>query len=173
MTDQRYHRIQSVTLPLAAILIVGGTTALILPSAFPILMFFVAYYYVLRAAEVLIAIMWEKGADIEYDNTRERKFFLDDERYPPSGTNGWVIVRTHDEFFEAVEKYGMPKFVSFDHDLGDETRGSGLSVAKEMIEMDLDHTVIPDDFDFYVHSQNPVGAENIDKLLVRYLDFRE
>lgn len=52
--------------------------------------------------------------------------FLDDERKPydvkwvrlPFAT--WEIVRNYNEFVLHVTKYGVPKFVSFDHDLADE-----------------------------------------------------
>lgn len=52
--------------------------------------------------------------------------FLDDERKPydvkwvrlPFAT--WEIARNYNEFVILVTKYGVPKFVSFDHDLADE-----------------------------------------------------
>ena len=100
------------------------------------------------------------------------KFFLDDERFPPDNSGEWIIVRTHDEFFDAITEYGPPDFVSFDHDLGDEINGSGMTVAKALVEMDLDDQIIPEGFDFYVHSQNPIGTTNISKLLHRYLEFK-
>jgi hypothetical protein len=49
---------------------------------------------------------------------------------------------------------------------------NGKSVANWMIERDLDHhrTWIPITFMFYVHSQNPTGAGNIEALLCQYMD---
>jgi hypothetical protein len=54
----------------------------------------------------------------------------------------------------------MPKFVSFDHDLGPR-RVTGMDFARWLIGYVMDKEVDVSDFDFYVHSQNPVGAENI------------
>ena len=52
--------------------------------------------------------------------------FLDDERVPsdvnwirlPSAA--WQVVRNFDEFCAAINKHGVPKFVTFDHDLAEE-----------------------------------------------------
>ena len=55
---------------------------------------------------------------------------LNDERTPldtfvytnnPIYLNGeWKIVRTYDAFVSYILKYGVPKMISFDHDLGEE-----------------------------------------------------
>jgi hypothetical protein len=46
--------------------------------------------------------------------------------------------------------------------------------VKWVIDMDLDNdgNFIPENFVFNVHSANPVGKENIEKLLVGYLKSR-
>ena len=100
------------------------------------------------------------------------RLFLDDERFPPE-KGEWVIVRT---FYEAVNycyKRGCPVFISLDHDLGEDTP-TGYDFAKWLVEQDMnsDGEYIPVDFTFYVHSQNPVGAENIKKYLNNYLEHR-
>ena len=52
--------------------------------------------------------------------------FLDDERNPSSVTwvrlpyVQWEVVRSHKEFTEFVNDFGLPEFVTFDHDLADE-----------------------------------------------------
>tara|TARA_R110000851_G_scaffold32177_1_gene86533 strand:- start:722 stop:943 length:222 start_codon:yes stop_codon:yes gene_type:complete len=67
----------------------------------------------------------------------------------------------------------MPHFISFDHDLGADTP-TGYDITKFLVELDLDahQTLLPADFDFYVHSQNPPGAANIEGLLRPYLAAR-
>ena len=85
------------------------------------------------------------------------KLFLDDERFPTG--DGWVILRTVEEAIAWVEANGFPSYVSFDHDLGNEAKGYTFAVY--LMERDLDLGDMPDDFAYYVHSQNPVGAENI------------
>lgn len=101
------------------------------------------------------------------------QLFLDDERQPPSH-GGWLVVRNYDKAIEAMKKFGCPKFMSFDHDLGIDENGvemTGKDVANWMINQHLDTgEFFPDDFDFCVHSQNSVGAENINSILRTYLD---
>ena len=95
------------------------------------------------------------------------KLFIDDEREPIGGD--WVIARSHWEAIEIIIRRGMPKFISFDHDLGDGP--TGYDFAKWLIETDLDQKgkLISTDFEFYVHSQNPIGKKNIENLFNNYL----
>ena len=90
------------------------------------------------------------------------KLFLDDERYPVD--NRWVIARNVDDAIWYITNYGMPSFISFDHDLGP-FKQSGMDLAKWLVGYIMDNDVNIDNFEFYVHSQNPVGAENIRSLL--------
>lgn len=99
------------------------------------------------------------------------RLFIDDERFPPDDGNTWIICRSSRDAIHEIED-GCPKFISFDHDLG----GADIAmiVVDWMIDTDLNMggRYIPVDFDFYVHSQNSVGRENIEKKLRRYLRFR-
>jgi hypothetical protein len=116
--------------------------------------------------------------------------FLDDERNPADVTwvriadpvsagYQWSIVRSMDEARAWVLANGFPSTVSFDHDLGlmhyagDFSDGAtGLDFAKWLIEHDLDTGAMPADFRYTVHSKNPVGADNIKRLLDNYIDFK-
>jgi hypothetical protein len=95
------------------------------------------------------------------------QLFIDDERFP--ATNGWVIVRSYKSAIDWIERYGFPYFISFDHDLGLDSL-TGYDIAKWIVEYDLDHDVMDEYFQFYVHSMNPIGKINIEKLLNSYLD---
>lgn len=104
--------------------------------------------------------------------------FIDDERFPPDDGQGWRIARNLTEVASTLEEFGPPNFISFDHDLG-ETEPTGYDIAKKLVAGDLGEldgtefaSGLPTDFSFYVHSQNPVGAENIRALLIGYLRFR-
>lgn len=92
------------------------------------------------------------------------KLFLDDERYPSGNPvdTSWMIARNFDDAVWYVTNYGLPDFISFDHDLGHPNNRTGHDFAKWLGEYMMDeglhfHPV----FKFYVHSQNPVGAKNI------------
>lgn len=62
----------------------------------------------------------------------------------------------------------MPSFVSFDHDLANEL--TGYDVAKFLVKADIDGSAtFPENFDFYIHSQNPIGKTNIEGYLKEYL----
>lgn len=103
------------------------------------------------------------------------KLFLDDERYPVDG--GWIIARSYDDAVWCVESYGFPDYVSFDHDLGgmddcdpftermiipERGERDGYDFAKWLCQYAMDRDIyMRDFFGFVVHSQNPVGAENI------------
>lgn len=86
------------------------------------------------------------------------KLFLDDEREPIG--DGWVIARTAEAAQSLVVRYGLPRFISFDHDLGDGLNGS------EFVTWLINHMLtagdkFPADFSYMIHSQNPIGAGNI------------
>lgn len=99
------------------------------------------------------------------------RLFLDDERFPPGDGDRWVIVRSFEEACAWVEANGMPSYVSFDNDLGDGAR-EGWEFAQWLIDRDLDMGGLPENFDFYAHSRNPVRQADIEARLRRYLDFR-
>jgi hypothetical protein len=68
------------------------------------------------------------------------KFFIDDERFPVT--------------------HGFPSFISFDHDLGGED--TSIVFINWLTDQLIDgYLAIPSDFDYYVHSQNPIGVDNI------------
>jgi hypothetical protein len=86
------------------------------------------------------------------------RLYLDDVRTPVD--DSWIVVRSFHEFVEHIDMFGMPYEISFDHDLGwnnisNQPRLSGMDCAKWLVE----NNYVPDRF--YVHSANPVGAENI------------
>lgn len=87
------------------------------------------------------------------------KLFLDDERWPVN-EDDWFIVRDFNGVCDLVAEMGFPSYVSFDHDLG--SGPTGNDVAQWLIDYLLDHNLrFPKGFDYYVHSQNPIGAANI------------
>jgi len=115
--------------------------------------------------------------------------FIDDERnvedvtWAPScmqekyRNEDWKIARSHYDVCNLLWEHGMPNFVSFDHDLGDNQK-TGFDITKYIVELDMD-SAEPDKFgktyefattfDFYVHSKNPIGKANIEGLLYGYL----
>ena len=113
--------------------------------------------------------------------------FLDDIRHPETAFNymhdprylklEWKIVRNFDEFKCAIDTYGIPELISYDHDLAEihydpstwtETfvydEKTGLDCAKYLIEK-LKGSKHPD---WIVHSWNPVGKQNIINLIQDY-----
>ena len=88
------------------------------------------------------------------------RIFLDDERLPPQDGKSWIILRSVGDAIKLVEAYGFPVFVSFDNDLG-ERQPEGRCFAEWLLELDMDSGHMPEDFAFYVHSQNVVAADHI------------
>lgn len=116
------------------------------------------------------------------------RMFLDDLREPEYiKTFNWghlyepkdfVVARSYDTAVRLCEAQGCPSFITFDHDLGLESDGSektGYDLAKWLVDKDMDSIeqgkgyFIPDEFDFEVHSSNPVGQQNIIMYLINYL----
>lgn len=114
------------------------------------------------------------------------RMFLDDYRSPQqvpailkhAPPNEWVVVRSMDEAVNCILTNGLPIFISFDHDLADDHYSylnkthekTGASFARWLIDWIIDHNIdIPKDFDYYVHSMNPHGAENIRSIMSSFL----
>lgn len=91
--------------------------------------------------------------------------FLDDERVPPADGRTWVVARTSAEALAIVVRVGWPDYVSFDHDLGgDDTAMIFIHAAIDMLL--AQNAPLP--FTWTVHSQNPVGRDNITALLTAF-----
>src|ERR1043166_3067978 len=96
--------------------------------------------------------------------------FLDDERTPDQvkwiklPQASFLIVRYYDSFVEYIKKNGLPVFITFDHDLG---KGKdGYACAKWLVNYCISNKLeCPE---FTSHSMNPVGKENIMKLLTAF-----
>lgn len=87
-----------------------------------------------------------------------KNLFLDDLRMVP---NNFIGVKSYFEFTKFILQNGLPYFISFDHDLGEEK--TGYDCAKWLVDYCMDNKLqLPK---FSVHSQNPVGKENIQILL--------
>jgi len=87
--------------------------------------------------------------------------YLDDIRQTPEN---FERVYDYDEFVNFINKNGVPEFISFDHDLGEGK--TGFDCAKFLVDYCLDNRITK--INFHVHSQNPVGKENIEKLLENF-----
>jgi len=104
--------------------------------------------------------------------------FLDDERIPGQVT--WVslpsaqytIVRNFEQFVNYIYEYGVPNFISFDHDLADQhyiaaemgvedygQEKTGYDCAVWLVDFcDQWREKFPK---YAVHSMNPIGRERI------------
>lgn len=99
------------------------------------------------------------------------KLYLDDLRDPRT-PGPWLCARSFKAAVDIVLDKGLPTYCSFDHDLGEDA--SGYDFAKWMVEYELDGLGrFPDDFEFNVHSANPVGVEAINQYLNNYFLVRE
>ena len=99
--------------------------------------------------------------------TLDYALFLDDVRWPKEGqaiTNQGLVIKIARSFQAArqlIKQYGFPLYVSFDNDLGPDSL-EGWEFANWLINyLVLHERKFPARFDFFVHSSNPVAAENI------------
>lgn len=95
----------------------------------------------------------------------EWNLFLDDERIPPKNEN-WYIARNVDQAINQIMSRGLPAFISFDHDLG-ENEETGYDFVKWLIEYHIYYDIKPT-FRYHIHSQNPIGSENIRSYIENY-----
>ena len=129
--------------------------------------------------------------------------FLDDIRHPYDAYTYtqetmflqkiWEVVRNFDEFKSHIETNGLPRLISFDHDLADshytpqhlwtdyekskewqETQvhkeKTGYECAKWLVDFCMENNLeLPA---YYCHSQNPVGKDKILGLFKSFLNHR-
>lgn len=119
--------------------------------------------------------------------------FLDDERVPyvknpaindisayhytnftPFKDENWDIVRNYNDFISYIENNDISNLlVSFDHDLGDvkkfstfDNEKTGYDCAKWLCDYCQDNNIkFPD---YFVHSMNPTGKQNITTYIENY-----
>jgi hypothetical protein len=118
---------------------------------------------------------------------KKRALYLDDIRIPTKTIEGyepWYVVKSYDEFTAWITANGVPDYISFDHDLGDEhyvdyvtyqaqgiaainyedfKEKTGFDCAKWLCEHIQDNGLILHACS--VHSFNPMGALNIKNLI--------
>lgn len=83
----------------------------------------------------------------------------------------WKIALNFNSAVQIILKFGIPNFISFDHDLGEDK--NAYDIAKYIVDLDLDNKLtFPDDFNFEVHSSNPIGKKNIETYLTNYINFK-
>ena len=97
------------------------------------------------------------------DDLRDPKKFLSDRS--KNDTVMWL--KSHEDFVRTVIRFGLPDVVWFDHDLGEGKNGKDC--ADFLVDYCLDGgKPLPE---YHSQSQNPVGRENIIKLLDSYNKF--
>lgn len=87
--------------------------------------------------------------------------FIDDIRNPNFELDIEIkIARSSNDAISILKEFGILNQISFDHDLGgDDTSITYINTLTDYI---IDNNVkFPKGFKYYVHSQNPVGAQNI------------
>lgn len=119
------------------------------------------------------------------------KLYLDDIRQPQASSlymhsrigkdnpiylEEWIVVKNYEEFVSTIEEKGLPTHISFDHDLAeihyDSTtqkesfkyyEKTGEDCAKWLVKYLKENNLkMPT---VYIHSQNPIGCENIKNAL--------
>lgn len=114
--------------------------------------------------------------------------YLDDVRTPVE--DNWQVVRNYDEFVAHIKLNGLENYecISLDHDLGEEAmreyyrnvapnskldynnikEHTGMDCARFLVDLSFRNNIpLPK---VYVHSANPVGTENIIRLINNYLE---
>ena len=130
-----------------------------------------------KLTNYLVEVGLENKRKLSYLSKKRKntKMYLGD---PISLTEKFdYIARNYDEAVSIIKKHGVPNFISFDHDLGADKNGNllktGYDLVKWIVDADLDNVhKLPFDFSYKVHSQNPIGKQNIVSLMEGYLKFK-
>ena len=101
------------------------------------------------------------------ENMMSYNLFIDDLRevsyisniVSPFVESDWKVCRTSSDAISCVIEHGIPEFISFDHDLGEEDTVM-VFLKKWTVLFPLNK--FPD---YYIHSSNPVGKENIESFV--------
>lgn len=123
------------------------------------------------------------------------KLFLDDIREPIDAYEytqrsiykelGWIVVRSYDEFIDYILNNGLPKLISFDHDLADEhynylamwrkvdyndyKEKTGYECVKWLCDYCIDtNKKLPE---CIFHTQNTIGYVNMSKYIENFKRF--
>ena len=86
------------------------------------------------------------------------KLYVDDERPCP---DGWVLARNYAEAFHHIDLRRVA-VISLDHDLGEDRTGYDIACYIEQLAHE-DSSYKPPTI--YVHSANPVGRQNIERVI--------
>ena len=89
--------------------------------------------------------------------------WLDDVRHPPEDGGPWLWVKTVEDAI-VILKFDEVEMVSFDHDLGTGQK-DGYELAAWVEEEACTGRI--KQFDWVVHSQNPVGRKRITDAMLR------
>lgn len=90
------------------------------------------------------------------------KLWIDDLRSPPD--SGWVWAKSSKTAIQTVVWYA-PELVSFDHDLGGDD--TAMKVVDELEAISNESGTIRQ-FNYQIHSANPVGKANLHRALDRW-----
>ena len=82
--------------------------------------------------------------------------YIDDIRNPPADRD-WLVCRSSQEALDRIVDLGMPHFISFDHDLGEDD--TTMVFLRRFVNEVWDGVTSPPDY--IIHSANPVGVQNI------------
>jgi len=97
------------------------------------------------------------------------RLFIDDERDPVC-PNCWIVVRSSDHAIKVVASLGLPVEIAFDHDLGGDD--TSIKFINWLMDGLLDgNLILPENFKYSVHSQNPIGANNIKHKMDALINF--
>ena len=99
-----------------------------------------------------------------------KKLFLDDMRSPFD--TGYDVVRSVEEAIDYVNRYGCPDLIAFDYHLG--FGRNVLPFVHYLVNEDISKNgkLIPKDFTYTVHSNDPRAKGRIWDVLGVYLESR-
>ncbi len=96
--------------------------------------------------------------------------YVDDIRDLPPSCEGWDLARNYDEAIKLLTEHEYDR-ISLDHDIAsfreDGREMTGYDIALWLAQRKHDNLYVPSNI--YIHSANPVGRDNMQSVINRYL----
>lgn len=96
------------------------------------------------------------------------RVYLDDERVTPPEYDTRVYTAEH---AISLLKLGCVTHISLDHDLGDDSKGTGYTVAAFIEQGAFDGTLLP--IQVSLHTANPVGRKRMEQCIQNAMRYWE
>jgi hypothetical protein len=97
--------------------------------------------------------------------------FIDPVKEPQRDGKKWQTARSTTAAAAIMKQLGAPKAISINYDLG-KNEPYGAEIARWLVQLDLNHNILSQDLEYFIHGGSVVDATNMKMILNNYLKFK-